>query len=58
MIDNNTVIIYTNEDYYLTLNCEVIKDKIKIYKGTQKKIDNNNIYSEVKKYKDVELIYK
>ena len=55
VIDNNKVIVYSNNEYYLTLDCEVGKDKIIIYKGTQEKISNNNIYSLLENYKIVEL---
>lgn len=46
-IDDSTVIVYTSEDYYLTLDCEIRKDKnndiLIIYTNTQNKVLSNNI---------------
>lgn len=55
VIDNNKVIVYSNNEYYLTLDCDIKKDKIIIYKGTQEKISNNNVYSLMRNYETVEF---
>jgi hypothetical protein len=55
VIDENKVIVYTNSDYYLTLNCKMEDDNIIIYKGTQSKINNDNIYSKLNKYNEIKF---
>lgn len=51
IIDDNKVIVYSNNEYYLTLDCEVKESEIVIYAGTQNKIPNNNVYSKLIKNK-------
>lgn len=52
-IENNRVIIYTTENYYLTLDCEVSGDSLIIYKGTETKINTDNVHSYLKRYKKI-----
>ena len=57
IIDNNKVIVYTTKDYYLTLDCEIINgNELKIHKGKQEKIDNNNIKTELRQFDKVEIM--
>lgn len=59
VVDNNKVVIYTDVDYYLTLDCEISNDnKLIIYKGTQSKIDNLDVSTELHKFDSVEVINK
>ncbi|MGE5456509.1 MAG: hypothetical protein ACM3O4_05355 [Ignavibacteriales bacterium] len=55
IIDNNKVIVYSNNDYYLTLDCKIKKSSIVIYKGTQNKISNENVYSILMNYEKVQI---
>lgn len=56
IIEDNKVIVYTTNDYYLTLDCKIDKEnnKLVIYKGSQEKIDNNNVKSQLTKFDKVE----
>lgn len=54
-IDDNKVIVYSNNEYYLTLDCEVKESEIIIHKGTQNKMPNDNISSKYKKYENVKI---
>lgn len=56
IIDDNKVIVYTSNNYYLTLDCKVNNDELTIYKGTQEKISNVNVYSKYTKFKKVHII--
>jgi len=56
IIDDNKVIVYTTKEYYLLLDCEITEKKIKIYKGTQTKIDNINVESKLINFKKVNII--
>lgn len=56
IIDNNKVIVYTTENYYLTLNCEIENNVLVIYQGSQIKIDNKDIESKLIKFKDIKMI--
>lgn len=56
IIDNNKVIVYTTENYYLTLNCEIENNVLVIYQGSQTKIDNKDIESKLIKFKDIKMI--
>lgn len=53
IVDNNKVIVYSNNDYYLTLDCQIKDEQLLIYRGTQEKIENFNIYSEEKKFEKI-----
>lgn len=53
IINNNKVIVYSTNDYYLTLDCDINGNELIIYKGEQEKIDNNNVKSELKKFDKV-----
>ena len=55
IIENNKVIVYSNNDYFLTLDCEIEGENLIIYKGTQMKIDNTNVYSRLESFKGVEI---
>ena len=57
IIDNNKVIVYSNNDYYIILDCEIDNDlnEIIIYKGRQKKINNLDVYSISRTFKKVSL---
>ena len=53
IISDNKVIVYSNNDYYLTLDCEIEDNKLIMYKGKQNKIDTDNVYSELISFDDV-----
>lgn len=57
IIENNKVIISTNINYYLTLDCEIDEknNELIIHKGTQTKIDNSNVKSKLRKFKSIEM---
>lgn len=55
IIGDNKVIVYSNNDYYLTLDCKIEDDKLIMYKGKQNKIDTDDVYSELKKFDVVEI---
>jgi len=55
IIDDNKVIVYTNSEYSIILDCEINDDNLIIYKGRQEKIDNTNIYSVYIKFELVEI---
>ena len=55
IINGDKVIVYTTNDYYLTLDCEIKNDKLIIYKGKQTKINNENIVSELIDFEEVKL---
>ena len=55
IINNNKVTIYTTNDYYLTLDCDINGDEIVIYRGRQEKIDNNNIKTQKIKFNKVKV---
>ena len=53
--DDNKVIVYSNNEYYITLDCEIKDNNLVIYKGTQEKIDNDGIHSTYKKFENIEV---
>ena len=55
IINNDKVIVYTADDYYLTLNCEIKNNELIIYKGKQSKINNENIESELINFDEARL---
>lgn len=55
IIDNDKVIAYATNDYYLVLDCEIKDNKLTIYKGKQAKISNENIVSELINFDEVNL---
>lgn len=55
IIEDNKVIVYSNSDYYLILDCKIEDDKLIIYRGKQNKIDTDNMYSELVKFEEVEI---
>ena len=55
IINNDKVIVYTTNDYYLTLDCEIKNNELIIYKGKQTKIKNENVKSELISFDEVKL---
>ena len=55
IIDNDKVIVYTTNDYYLTLDCKIKNNELTIYKGKQSKINNEDVVSELINFDKVEL---
>lgn len=55
IINDDKVIVYTTNDYYLTLDCEIKDNKLTIYKGKQTKISNENVVSELINFDEVKL---
>lgn len=55
IINDDKVIVYTTNDYYLTLDCKIKDNRITIYKGKQTKISNENVVSELINFDEVEL---
>ena len=55
IINNDKVIVYTTNDYYLVLDCEIKDNKLTIFKGKQTKISNENIVSELINFNEVNL---
>lgn len=55
IINDNKVIVYSTNNYYITLDCEINDNQLTIYKGSQEKIENNNIKSQLTKFNKVEI---
>ena len=55
IIGNDKVVVYSNNDYYITLDCDIKDNNLTIYKGRQEKIDNKNVYTVSKTFEKVEL---
>lgn len=55
IINENQVILYTANDYYLTLNCDVVGEDLIIYKGTETKISADRVQSKLQQYRNVYL---
>lgn len=55
IINNNKAIVYTTEAYYITVDCTVEDNNLIIYKGTQTKINSNNVHSKLKKFNNVQI---
>ena len=55
IINNDKVIVYTTDDYYLILDCEIKDNKLTIYKGKQTKISNENVVSELINFDEVKV---
>ncbi len=55
IINNDKVIIYATNDYYLTLDCEIKNNELIIYKGKQTKINNENVISELISFDEIKL---
>jgi len=45
IINDDKVIVYSNNDYYIVLNCELNDNELIIHKGEQTKISNNDVMS-------------
>lgn len=55
MVNDDTVIVYSSNDYYLTLDCEVNDGTLIIYKGTQEKINTINVPTRLEKFDMVQI---
>ena len=55
IINDNKVIVYSTNNYYITLDCEIKDNQLTIYKGSQEKIENSNIKSQLTKFNKVEI---
>lgn len=55
IINDNKVIVYSTNNYYITLDCEINDNQLTIYKGSQEKIENNNIKTQLTKFNKVEI---
>lgn len=55
IINDNRVIVYSTNDYYITLDCDINNNEIVIYNGSQEKIENNNVKSQLTKFNKVEM---
>lgn len=57
IIDNNKAVIYSNNDYFLVLDCKIDEEnnKLILYKGKQTKISNTDIHTEKFEFKEVKL---
>lgn len=55
IIGNDKVVVYSNNDYYITLDCNIKGNNLTIYKGRQEKVDNKNVYTVSKTFEKVEL---
>lgn len=61
LIDDNTVVVHTSEDYYLTLDCKIDEDEsgnviLTIIKNTQNKIPTNNVKTYIKIFDNVGFV--
>ncbi len=54
-INNDKVIVYTTNDYYIVLDCTIEDNKLTIYKGNQTKISNDNVESKLINFDEVKL---
>lgn len=53
-VDNsNEVILYKTAEYYIIADCSINNNNLTVYTDTKRKIDNNDIQSEYKKFKSV-----
>ena len=55
IINDNRAIVYSTNDYYITLDCDINNNEIVIYKGSQEKIENNNVKSQLTNFSKVEV---
>lgn len=53
IVNNDKVIVYTTTNYYLLLDAEITGNDLIIYRGTQSKIDNENIESKLVEFDSV-----
>lgn len=58
IINESQAIVYSTKDYYIVIDCEIKEDRLILYKGTQQKINTENIYSELKTFKEKDVEYK
>lgn len=55
ILNDNRVIVYSTNDYYITLDCEINNNEMVIYKGSQEKIGNSNVKSQLTKFNKVKV---
>lgn len=55
IINNDKIIVYSTNDYYITLDCTINNEELTIYKGSQEKIESNNIKSQLTEFDKVEI---
>ena len=55
IINGDKVIVYSNNDYYLILDCKKENNNLVIYKGKQEKISNTKVYSVYIEFDTVEI---
>ena len=55
-IIDNKAIVYTTNDYYLVLDCEIKGDELLLYRGKQTKISTDNVKSELKRFSKVDFV--
>lgn len=55
IINNEKVIVYGTNDYYVILDCEIDDNKLTIHKGEQTKISNENVKSELMTFDEIVL---
>lgn len=55
IINDKRVVVYSTNNYYITLDCDINNNELVIYKGSQEKIENNNVKSKLTKFNKVEI---
>ncbi len=55
IINDDKVIVYTTSNYYVILDCDIKNDELIIYKGSQMKINNENIETKLMDFNKVKL---
>lgn len=55
IIDDNKVIVYTTNDYYVILDCDIKDNELIIHKGNQTKINNENVESKLINFEKVKI---
>lgn len=56
IIDENLVVLHYDGDNYIVMECEIINDTIKIYYGTQKRINSLNIETDFRQFSEVKVL--
>lgn len=56
IISDDKVVVYTTSDYYVILDCDIKNNELIIYKGTQTKIDNENVETKLKYFDKVKFM--
>jgi len=55
IINDNKVIVYTTNDYYVILDCDIKDNELTIYKGNQMKVNNENVESKLINFDKVKI---